>query len=96
MATLWQYPIPDPSAIGKMVDNELVLVLPMRGKVQVLNQVGGRIWELVDGKRLIADISAIIQKEYEVSQEKAEQDTLQFIELLQQKCAVRLSDQPFS
>jgi len=72
-------PIPNPNILGRVVDNEAVLVLPDIGKVKVFNEVGAAIWQLIDGKRDIRQISAEICAQFDVDAETAKADTLQFI-----------------
>ena len=78
-------PIPNPSVIARGVENEAVLLLPEQGEVKVLNEVGARIWFLVDGSRSIADIAAVISAEYEVALSEAEEDTLAFLQELAER-----------
>lgn len=81
-----QRPIARPEIISQMMQGEAVLVLPHQAEVKVLNQVGARIWSLVDGTRTIRAIATIICSEFEVDQTEAEADTLAFIgELAQRK-----------
>ena len=72
----------EPDVIGKMVDNEAVLVHAQRGEVKVLNEVGARIWSLIDGQRNVAMIAQIISHEYRVEENQAKADTLSFVEKL--------------
>jgi hypothetical protein len=65
--------------IGRIVDDEAVLVLPMKGKVKVLNEVGAFIWSQVDGVNTVQSISELISSEYKVDQREAEEDTLSFL-----------------
>ncbi len=74
-----------PQVAGRMIENEAVLVLADTGQVMVLNEVGGRIWELVDGSRTVTDIARILVDEYEVSEEQALQDVMEFVQLLMEK-----------
>lgn len=74
-----------PQVAGRMIGNEAVLVLADTGQVMVLNEVGGRIWELVDGSRTVADIARILVDEYEVSEEQALQDVTEFVQQLMEK-----------
>lgn len=67
-----------PSVASRSLDGEAVLVHPGHGKVTVLNGVGARVWELIDGKRSISQIAGMIADEYEVSAVKAESDALGF------------------
>ncbi|OQA43145.1 MAG: Coenzyme PQQ synthesis protein D [Chloroflexi bacterium ADurb.Bin325] len=66
------------SVVSRLLDGEAVLVHPAQGKVRVLNSVGARIWELVDGQRSIEEIARLIAQEYEVGLSQAEADALAF------------------
>lgn len=67
-----------PEAISKMVENETIVILPDLGEVKVLNEVGARVWDLIDGKIPISDLVDIICEEYMVARDIAEQDVLEF------------------
>ncbi len=47
--------------------------------VYTLNEVGTRIWELLDGNRSIAVLCKAIEDEYEVSADTAAADVSEFI-----------------
>ncbi len=66
------------SVASRTLDGEAVLVHPERGKVTVLNGVGARLWELMDGQHTVAEIAQVVASEYEVSSVKAETDALAF------------------
>jgi len=85
MVSIDARPAPHPQAAGRMIDNEAVLVLADKGEVMVLNEVGGRIWELADGTRTVADIVKAIVEEYEVSEEQALADVQEFVQELAEK-----------
>ena len=72
-------PARNPNVVGRVVDGEAVLVLPEKGTVKVLNEVGARIWSLVDGVRSAREIASLIFSEYNVEQAAAEEDTLVFL-----------------
>jgi hypothetical protein len=82
MLSVNKIPVPNPEVVGRIVDNEAVLVLPGKGEVKVLNEVGARIWSLVDGRRSIEEIAKQIFAEFKVSQPEAEQDVADFIQQL--------------
>ncbi len=75
----------DESMVFRKIEDETILV-PIRNKVgdlqniYVLNEVGARIWELLDGKREIEEISNMISSEYDIMAEEAERDIRDFIE----------------
>jgi len=71
--------------IFKAVDGETVLVNPERGKIQVINAVGARVWELIDGQRSAGLIAALLCEEFEVEAQQAEVDVLNFLNLLAEK-----------
>ena len=85
MVNLNDRPIKITEVISKVLENpeplqtEAVLVLPQKGQVKVLNEVGARIWELIDGKRSIGEIAQLIHGQYEVDQQQAETDIMEFI-----------------
>ena len=77
----------DQNMVFRKIANECLLV-PIRqdvvdlGKIYLLNEVGGRIWELLDGQRLVRDIRDIIAAEFEVSGPEAETDVIGFFQQL--------------
>lgn len=85
-------PIPDPRIISKIVEGEAILIHPSQGKVRVLNQVGARIWELLDGVRNGKQIIQIIVEEYAVGYEVIQEDYLKFVESLQQAGLITIKE----
>ena len=83
--TLNSYPAPAEHVRGRRLEHEAVVVLPDKGEVKVLNDVGAQIWALADGSRSVRDIVAALCNDYDVSPAMAEADTLQFLTELQQK-----------
>ena len=79
--------IRDRSVVLRKVADEFLLV-PTQRKTQMneniyaLNEVAARIWELTDGQRRIKDIRDIIVDEFEISQERAEADIVDFLHRL--------------
>jgi hypothetical protein len=78
-------PCPTAGVIGQVVHNEAVLVLPERGEIKVLNEVGARIWSLTDGNRTVREIATIIGHEYDVALAQVEADTLAFLQELSER-----------
>ncbi len=93
-------PVAVPGVIASIVETgtqgqvEVVLVLPSQGKLKVINDVGARIWSLVDGKRNVRGIAAQICLEYDVSPDQAEADTMKFIDSLVEKGILILTEPP--
>jgi hypothetical protein len=72
------------SIVARQIGNEFILV-PIRQNVgdleciYSLNEVGGRIWQLVNGGRTLEDIVAALVAEYNVKASQAEVDVLEFL-----------------
>ena len=83
--TLESYPAPSEQARGRRLEHEAVVVLPDKGQVKVLNEVGAQIWMLADGSHTVREIVSAVCREYDVPPTEAEADTLKFLAELQQK-----------
>ena len=83
--TLNSYPVPAENVRGRRLENEAVVVLPEKGEVKVLNEVGAQIWMLADGTRSVREIVAAVCAEFEAAPDVVEADTLKFLAELQQK-----------
>jgi hypothetical protein len=93
------YPVVQPGVVGRILapageDSQAVLLHPLQGKINVVNEVGARIWELINGQRSVADIARIISLEYSVTRQQAELDTLDFIAALAERQILSLQEQP--
>jgi hypothetical protein len=81
------------STVSRKVANEIVLV-PIRQNVgdlqniYTMNEVGSRIWELLDSGEEVADIILTISSEYEVEKTQAEADVIDFLEHLESVGAI--------
>ena len=85
MLEITSIPVRNPDIIGKLADDEAVLVMPQKGQVKVINEVGTVIWELIDGKRNIGQIVEEIISQFDVDPVSAETDTLNFISELHKR-----------
>lgn len=86
------YPKPHPQTAGRVIDGEAVLILADSSEVNVLNQVGSRIFELSDGNKSVEEISKIIAKEYDVTREQSDIDVRQFLLLLVDQSVIVLEE----
>ena len=65
------------------------LIVPVRGKVGDLasiysfNQTGSLIWQLLESPKSASELISIVEQEYAVSREQAEQDVKQFLHDMQ-------------
>jgi hypothetical protein len=75
------------SVVSRKIVDELILV-PIRKNVAemetlyTLNEVGARVYELIDGERRVKDIVDSIVSEFDVERGEAESDVREFIEQL--------------
>ncbi len=81
-----------PQVAARIVDGSAVIVLADSGTVTVLNEVGTRMWELIDGTRSVRDIVKAIESEYDVSLEQAARDVDDLIQQLHDAQAIVLKD----
>src|SRR2546425_3335205 len=69
----------DASIVSRRIADEMILV-PIHRKVEeveclfTLNEVGARIWELLDGQRSLRELRDTILEEFEVSETEAQED----------------------
>lgn len=86
------YPKPHPQTAGRIIDGEAVLILADSSEVNVLNQVGSRIFELANGNNTVEEISETIADEYEISREQADADVREFLLQLVDQSVIVLGD----
>ncbi len=63
-------------------DNEITVYHPSLTTSIYLNETGGLIWELCDGKRTVADIIALLEAEYPESREQIKAGVIDIISRL--------------
>ncbi|HEY7913876.1 MAG TPA: PqqD family protein [Blastocatellia bacterium] len=83
-----EYPALHPQVAMQVVDGLTVIVLADSGEVLVLNALGTRILDLIDGKRTITEIARLIEEEYDVSAEQARRDLDEFLRTLSEAGAL--------
>ena len=88
-------PMLHPDVVWRTMDDGAVLVKPQAGRVRVLNEVGTTIWQLMDGKRDLAQIEATLVEKYDVGPEQAKNDLRKFLrELIERDLIVWNSGGP--
>jgi len=81
------------SLVSRKVDDHLVLV-PVNQNIGdlrnifTLNEVGIRIWELIEEERTYPEIFSILHDEYEVSEDRLRNDIGKFLDNLESAGAV--------
>ena len=87
-----KYALKSHETASRVIDGEAVIITPQNNEVKVLNEVGSRIWELLDGTRNIDQLAAVIAEEFDVTIETALQDITLFIEELDSRNMIILQD----
>ena len=65
--------------VGRIIDGEAFLMTEDGKKVHMINKVGTLIWDCADGSISIEDIIARILKRFDIDEETARNDCLDFI-----------------
>ena len=84
----------DPNIVYREIAGEAILV-PIRKRaadlesIYTLNEVGARIWELIDGQRTLSEIRDLLVDEYDVGAEVLTPDLFEYVEHLKQAGAIR-------
>lgn len=77
---------------SRIVEGEAIIFTPEDSMIHSLNEVGTRIWELLEEEKTIEEIVKVICHEYEVEEKEAEKDILEFIKILQHKQIVEIKE----
>ena len=72
-------PVRRSDVLAQGAGETVILLTPDSGKYFTLNEVGGRIWELSDGTRSVAEIAGVLVEEYEAPLEEIQADTLEVL-----------------
>lgn len=89
---MYKYPLRATDVAYRIIDGEAILVGAKKGRIYSLNTVGSRIWEMVDGKVNVSEIIANICQIFEVEEEQARKDSLEFLQALIDREILVLSD----
>ena len=66
---------------SRVIDGKAIVITIDSDQLHVLNAVGTRVWELLDGRSLDAIVDQIV-REFEVDAERARLDVERFVEQL--------------
>lgn len=85
-----------PTIVTRKTGSEYVLVpvsnnIADMNSVFTLNETGAFIWEQIDGKKTIGEITEALVSEYEISPGEAEADVIEFVENLSKYLIVKES-----
>ena len=85
MITVNDIPVQSQGFIIRKLGEETILISENGKNMHTLDEIGGFIWENIDGKNSISSITERICDEYDVNRSIAEKDILEFIEKLIEK-----------
>ena len=94
MNTNHTYPIRNKNVFARQEQLETVIVIPDRGKAEVVNELGGFIWSKITGALSVEDIAQAVCSEYPVDEDEARADAVQFLKSLEIKGAVWFASEP--
>ena len=72
-------------AVWRIIDGEVVVLIPQEQALHALAGCGSRIWELIDGGITVSEIIEQICAEYEVEPQRAREEIIEYINNLEQK-----------
>lgn len=73
------------------------IIVPIRdgvgdlNSIYTLNELGTRIWQLIDGRARVKEMVETITQEYEVPEEEATKDINEYLDTLEAKGLIHLS-----
>jgi hypothetical protein len=79
----------DSSVVSRRIADEVILI-PIKRKageidcLYTLNEVGARIWELIDGQRSVEALRDTLVAEFEINESEAQQDLTELIHQLKE------------
>ena len=74
-----------PEAFSTEADNQVVILQYETGTYFTLNEVGMQIWKLLEQGKTLQEILNVLLQEYDVGQERLQQDLLNVIKQLEER-----------
>lgn len=82
----------------RVIDGQAVVMQAENAEVHILNDVGTRVWSLVDGKRSVEEIVALVESqlsesgEYESIPKDVGADVLSFFEDIEHRGMIQMAE----
>jgi hypothetical protein len=80
----------NPNIVTSTLDGEIVMMSVENGEYYGLDEIGTRIWGLLEKPVLIEELINSLINEFEVDRQECEHDTLEFLEDLFSKNLINL------
>ena len=74
------------------IDDEVVMMHIKTGKYYGLDDIGSRIWELMENKIQVKTIIEQLLKEYNVDEQECEKDVLELLEQLESNNLIEVQE----
>lgn len=74
-----------PTSAWRLIAGEAVILSLDTKVLRGLNEVGSRVWDLIDGQRTVDDIVGVIVDEFDVPRQQAAEDVEAFVRQLVDK-----------
>jgi hypothetical protein len=90
--------IKDDNLMARNIAGE-TLIVPIRNSIgdlnsiYTLNEVGARIWQLIDGRMSVNQIASAISAEYDVAAAEAATDVLELLDSMAEAGLIRLVEE---
>jgi len=68
-----------------ILDDEVVILTPKKSEFFSLNKTGTKIFQLINGKNDVKTIIKRISKDFNLKEEKAKKDVIEFLNQLKEK-----------
>jgi len=78
--------------IASEVDGEVVMLGVEDGKYYGMDDIGSRIWTLLDKPRKVSELCALLEAQYDVSAAQCAEDVLTFLNELQSRKIIEVVD----
>jgi hypothetical protein len=69
----------NPTAGFRIFEGQATIVMPDGSYIHVLNEIGSRVWDMMDGVKSEAQIVDVICEEFETPRPQAEKDVREFL-----------------
>lgn len=77
-------PVRRSDLVWREIDGEVVIISPDNKAIHTLNNVGSRIWTLINGDSDVNTITAILCREFDSKEEDIKKDIYEYLNNLKQ------------
>ena len=84
---------PMPEQISSELDGEVVILNLSSGIYYGLNEVGNRVWELIQQPRSFEELCGVLVDEYDVSSDICQQELTKLLLELKNACLIEVRDE---